>query len=274
VLEIYDASERSSFLEIYIHASASLSLLCLSSPGLWPNYDPALHDGMAWPQYCARPDGEAFTDCEANSASHAYCTPTSALDVYNDSSTSGWQEWALEYSWSDLASHEWAKHGSCTLWEPVEYFGYVKGMYDKASQGSGGALVAASAGASVGRAALAAAFAADLDGKLVAFNCDPKTCALTEVWTAWNLDPTTLAPTTPRDYADDSPCPVTCTDLAVVAWLPEDGSCPPTPPPTPNNATSCEPSEHGPVCANDDECELYGACVRCASSGYCTDVPL
>ena len=230
---------------------------------------------MSWPQYCVRPDGEEFTDCEANFSSHAYCTPSSAEAVYNASTSLGWQEWALEYSWSDLATHEWAKHGSCTPWEPVEYFGYVKKMYERASNGSGGALVTASVGGSVERADLAAAFASDFDGKQVAFNCDPSTCQLTEVWTAWNLDSATLAPTTPRDYGEGSgPCPDSCTTLLLVAWTPTDGTCPPTPPPAPNNATSCEPDEHGPVCASDTECEQYSSCVRCASSGYCTNVPL
>ena len=30
--------------------------------------------------------------------------------------TDRWQRWALEWAWGSLASHEWAKHGSCSPW--------------------------------------------------------------------------------------------------------------------------------------------------------------
>ena len=95
----------------------------ISVHGLWPNYDPTLHDGQSWPQFCVRPDGETFTDCEADYSSQPYCTPSGAYDVFNTSI--GWQTYALEYAWSDLASHEWSKHGSCTNWSDTEYFAQV-----------------------------------------------------------------------------------------------------------------------------------------------------
>ena len=76
----------------------------LSSHGLWPNYDPDLHGGDNWPQFCVRTDGETFTDCEADYDSRAYCTPTDAIMAFNN--TESWQKYALEYAWSDLASHE------------------------------------------------------------------------------------------------------------------------------------------------------------------------
>ncbi|KAJ8610106.1 hypothetical protein CTAYLR_007077 [Chrysophaeum taylorii] len=37
---------------------------------------------------------------------------------------------------------------------------------------------------------------------------------------------------------------------------------------------SCVPNEHGPPCDSDDDCVGVTDCVRCAHSGYCTDVPL
>ena len=49
------------------------------------------------------------------------------------------------------------------------------------------------------------------------------------------------------------------------------GSGPPHPPPAPPGA-KCVHDEHGPPCASDSDC-AYPGCVRCAHSGFCTDVP-
>merc|ERR1711871_18285 len=43
-------------------------------------------------------------------------------------------------------------------------------------------------------------------------------------------------------------------------------------PPTPAG-DKCVPNKHGPVCNSDADCKDVPGCVRCASSGYCTDVP-
>ena len=32
--------------------------------------------------------------------------------------------------------------------------------------------------------------------------------------------------------------------------------------------------EHGPACESDVDCAHVTGCVRCAQSGFCTDVPL
>uniref|UniRef100_A0A7S3F188 Uncharacterized protein n=1 Tax=Haptolina ericina TaxID=156174 RepID=A0A7S3F188_9EUKA len=48
----------------------------------------------------------------------------------------------------------------------------------------------------------------------------------------------------------------------------------PTPSPTPTPGTKqCVRNQHGPPCTGDSECGFPG-CVRCAHSGFCTDVPL
>ena len=44
----------------------------------------------------------------------------------------------------------------------------------------------------------------------------------------------------------------------------------PSPGPTPDQ---CERDKHGPPCTDDDECKKYKYCLRCASSGYCTEEP-
>jgi len=231
---------------------------------------------MSWPQFCTRTDGaglqyETYTDCEANYSSHAYCTPSVATLEKN--TTQHWQKYALEYSWSDLASHEWSKHGSCTPWLSGEYFAYVEQMYYRVASGGGANLITNNVGKTVSKADLSAAFSKDLGGATAVFNCDAS-CNLSEVWTAWALDPVSFAPMDAIDYSEAEPCPSTCESLFIIPWNPTDGGCPPTPAPAPNNATSCEPSQHGPVCTRDLDCQRVASCVRCASSGYCTSTPL
>ena len=56
------------------------------------------------------------------------------------------------------------------------------------------------------------------------------------------------------------------------------GSGPPRPtPPTPTPPTptpqQCEPNVHGPACQSDSQCVGHDGCVRCAKSGFCTNVP-
>lgn len=46
------------------------------------------------------------------------------------------------------------------------------------------------------------------------------------------------------------------------------GKRPPTPP------AACRHGEHGPACESDVDCAHVTGCVRCAQSGFCTDVPL
>ena len=44
--------------------------------------------------------------------------------------------------------------------------------------------------------------------------------------------------------------------------------------PSPSPAASCVPGQHGPPCDSDEDCSSVPDCVRCAGSGFCTDVPL
>jgi hypothetical protein len=41
-----------------------------------------------------------------------------------------------------------------------------------------------------------------------------------------------------------------------------------------DDTQTCLPDVHGPACSSDSQCLNVTSCVRCASSGYCTDVPL
>mmetsp|Transcript_21830 Transcript_21830/g.50284 ORF Transcript_21830/g.50284 Transcript_21830/m.50284 type:complete len:245 (+) Transcript_21830:74-808(+) len=43
---------------------------------------------------------------------------------------------------------------------------------------------------------------------------------------------------------------------------------------TDDSSASCVADTHGPACTSDADCTSVTDCVRCAGSGYCTDVPL
>lgn len=66
--------------------------------------------------------------------------------------------------------------------------------------------------------------------------------------------------------------------LAPVADFPRfcKGDVPPKPPPgpPPPPAHVCVPLQHGPPCKTDADCTDVPQCVRCAHSGFCTDVKL
>lgn len=49
------------------------------------------------------------------------------------------------------------------------------------------------------------------------------------------------------------------------------GPAPPTPSPS---GGKCVTGRHGPACSSDGDCEGLSGCLRCARSGYCTDVPI
>jgi len=53
-------------------------------------------------------------------------------------------------------------------------------------------------------------------------------------------------------------------------------SPPPSPSPTPSPTPTgqCLSHQHGPPCYDDSQCNGVTGCIRCARSGYCTDVPL
>ena len=47
----------------------------------------------------------------------------------------------------------------------------------------------------------------------------------------------------------------------------------PTAPPSPGG-DKCSRGKRGPACRQDADCSSVSGCIRCAHSGYCTDVPL
>jgi len=245
----------------------------LSMHGLWPNYDPAKHSGSKWPQFCKGAQGD-FTTCE-HSVSDPVCQP-SAAEVAAFNTTTVWQQFAMEWAYSDLAPHEWSKHGGCTGWTQDKFFKTSEQTYTTVRAMAGPAFIEAHAGSSVSPSDLKAAFE-----KTPGLGCD--SCSLGDVWVALALDPTTLLPTTAIDYADP---PTTCDSCAAVkipSWQGCSAPGPsPGPAPGPSPAGQCVKNVKGPACTYDpkvsntpaDPCKNLTDCVRCAHSGACTDVPL
>jgi ribonuclease I len=153
----------------------------LNVHGLWPNYDPARHNGSTWPQYCG-----AYQPCFATHDVGQMCPPEAA--VYSEFNVSSkWHTYALEYAFSTLATHEWAKHGSCTPWAFPNhsvgqrgYFAKEEEIYNIVQAGQGWALLRQHIGSSVSATALRAAFQLDAGGAAPAIQCH--SCSLSEVW--------------------------------------------------------------------------------------------
>lgn len=61
-------------------------------------------------------------------------------------------------------------------------------------------------------------------------------------------------------------------DVANFAETCGEGSLPPAPPGP--SVGSCVPGQHGPKCESNADCLGLSGCVRCAKSGFCTDVKL
>eukprot|EP00933_Yihiella_yeosuensis_P058001 TRINITY_DN5817_c0_g4_i1.p1 TRINITY_DN5817_c0_g4~~TRINITY_DN5817_c0_g4_i1.p1 ORF type:complete len:216 (-),score=34.87 TRINITY_DN5817_c0_g4_i1:43-690(-) len=59
-----------------------------------------------------------------------------------------------------------------------------------------------------------------------------------------------------------------------VAPGPSPPPAPPTPPGPKPSGGICQAGRHGPGCASDADCKGHPGCLRCARSGFCTDVPL
>uniref|UniRef100_A0A7S1TQJ6 Uncharacterized protein n=2 Tax=Phaeomonas parva TaxID=124430 RepID=A0A7S1TQJ6_9STRA len=244
----------------------------LSLHGLWPNYIADQHDGKSWPQFCAGADGNDYTQCKS-SGGPDFCYPNAAaLEAFNV--TDRWMKYALEYSWTELASHEWAKHGGCTGWNQTYFFRVAEQTYSKLAEGPGFDFIADNVGKSVAHEDLVKAFSSGLDGKSPGFQC-AKNCELSEVWTKFAADPETLLPAAPMDHSDEDSCGK-CDAVKITKF---DGCDAP--------ADTCVAGQQGPTCAYDpatantdaDPCKAHQDCVRCAKSDhggthYCTSAPL
>lgn len=170
------------------HISGSYAANHLSIHGLWPNFDPVMHNGFLWPQYCVSADGTSnFTQCDPH-MTEDICHIDQETTIRFNSTI--WPRHNPEYAYSDLADHEWAKHGSCSGMSQLDYFSIIETVALPLVTGMGGKLVTANIGGNVSHAALVKAFSQDVNNKHIVMLCSDK-CELTDVMFAF--DRTTLS---------------------------------------------------------------------------------
>jgi len=159
-------------------------------------------------------------------------------------------------------SHEWMKHGKCAgVKDAADYFGQVCSLAAAPLKVLGGAVAAGQdlpdmadsmqrSGFCVfgltSNAQITLSACAGTDGrwKLADVNDFPRVCGS-------GGPPSPPAPSPPAPGPAPSPSP--------------------SPSPKPG---FCVKGQHGPPCTSDADCNGMKDCVRCAKSGFCTDVPL
>jgi len=249
----------------------------MSIHGMWPNYLPELHENYSWPQFC-----EEFEPCERPSNESQCQLQRLPTLLFNRSFLRRWPSYAGEYAFGDLATHEYMKHGSCTGMSQLEYFRTIEHLMVPLVKHSPFAkFVYGHIGQSVTWATLRDAFQASAGGRRVALQCN-RQCQLSEAWLAFNA--TTKVSFLGREVVvPDMTAPIdalegdtdTCEPCASVHLIDFDKEgCEAPAPAPPHPVDQCVSGEHGPACGSDDDCAGLKGCVRCAHSGYCTDVPL
>ena len=170
-----------------------------------------------WPQWAESCGGPSFSISKVSSIE----------DQLND-------HWpSCEEKNSDLWSHEWSKHGSCSNMTELAYFSKALSLLSEYSdQCKSGAVPLIMAGDN------------NSNSTDVAIGESCSICFSRSDFT--------------KETCSSGPSP---------GPSPHPG---PSPGPTPDQ---CEPDKHGPPCDDDADCKKYKYCVRCASSGYCTEVP-
>lgn len=258
--DCHEASKKQVVGHTVNHSYAATHL---SLHGIWPQYSgDRVKEG--YPQFCQGPLGN-FTPCATDLGS-AVCAPNrSAVQQFNTSEL--WQKFALEYAWNELALHEWAKHGSCSGWNDAEYFQAQAEAYQRVELLNETAILNGHIGKNVSFQMLTSGFTTK-----AFFRCDK--CVLQGVWLMMSADEATKKP---KEFIDiHSVERETCTSCDEILVQP----AVPCPSPGPSPST-CSKDHHGPSCNYDkktagtsaDPCTKVSGCVRCAHSGFCTDVP-
>jgi ribonuclease T2 len=158
--------------------------------GLWPNFTEEQAKGQphAWPQFCG-----AYGHCEKKE--DASCAPNAPVPAELGAL-------APAYVTGDLATHEWSKHGSCTVLPAADYF--AAELAAIRSLPNNGTPAALRGGHDFAPADLQAAFG--IPAASVVLGCDDH-CRLTQVGFCIAKDagdrPTTPTPCTPSVTTSD-----------------------------------------------------------------------
>jgi len=153
----------------------------------------------------------------------------------------------------DFVTHEWDKHGSCAgVADVADYFGQICSLSAPPLQVM-----------STVRSA---------SGDFTAM----KTALVDAGYPVWSEDGQSEVLLSACAKSDGRWKLAKVADFQSVCFDSTPGPSPvPSPVPSPSpSAGHCYPNEHGPACSSDADCDGVVYCVRCAHSGYCTDVPL
>lgn len=245
------------------HNSSAYMVDHLTLHGLWPQYS-AARAGSSYPFNCT---AEKFDP----SALDKVRGGRAALIEYWPNVKSSPTDWA---AYEGFWTHEWGKHGTCTGMSQRDYFEAALEQLQKLGTPS---VISENVGkAPVSKAAIQAAYGGP---SKVSLSCGGGSF-LSAVATCWTVDKASHLP------AEQIACPAsvikedTCTGttITISGFQPLGPPGPPGPPPPPSPpgpppAGVCVTGKHGPPCKTNADCTNVINCVRCAKSGFCTDVP-
>lgn len=224
----------------------------LTLHGLWPQYAMPRH-GQTYPFNCS---SEKFDPTVLSRIPGG----VDAIEEYWPNVKSSPGNWA---AYTGFCQHEWQKHGTCTGLSQVQYFSTAVSYLKKQGTPS---LISSHISSSVTKAALQAAYGG---ASRVSLGCGGGKY-LSQVMTCWGLDKKSHLPTSQVDCPQAVLSEDSCSSTVFISGF-GDGPSPPSPP-APGNST-CVSGVHGPRCSSDSQCTAYKHCIRCAHSGFCTNVP-
>lgn len=221
-----------------------LTLETGKGPGVYGHPTPSVH-GL-WPET----GSYGTSQCIAPSGSTA--NPTKVYSCYDVPGTDPSGQLSFE-------QHEWSKHGVCAAVKDADdFFDQICSLSAEPLQVVAAALKAGDDVSGASQKLTSAGYAV--------FATDPMGDAQIELSACcdssgiWHLAAVS-------DFAS------TCGSGPAPRPGPSPGPGP-GPPPPPPPATECARNTHGPPCSSDSDCDGVPNCVRCAHSGYCTDVPI
>mmetsp|Transcript_59253 Transcript_59253/g.134154 ORF Transcript_59253/g.134154 Transcript_59253/m.134154 type:complete len:305 (-) Transcript_59253:117-1031(-) len=185
------------------------------------------------------PEVGAFGDSSCSSPTESSADPTTVYPCYSDSA----DDTADDSHQLSFESHEWASHGMCAgVKDAEDYFSQVCALSSAPLATMTGVK---SAGGGLEEMATALKASGYEVFNIDTYNSQVELSACAKPPGVWVLSP------------------IANFSQACGGW-----------PKTGGGAGSCEASKKGPLCNTNADCLNTTGCLRCAKSGYCTDVPL